>query len=419
MEALRRDISVREARVWMRRHAVALWMVVGALLRIQTYLAGRSYWMDENSLAGNLKGVSPWTAPSPLIAAQLAPYGFLVVERLLGLIDGGSRWTLRLLPLIASLVSLPLFACVMRRALPRRAWVATASLFALSDSMIYFGSELKPYGLDATAALAIWALPADWSRSWRRAASIAALGAGLVWLSFPAAIMLVGVGVVEVAEALRRANRRRLTVAAGIGGVWAVSLAGSQWAASRLLDEPGTMQVFWNFAFPPAQAGLGAVVAWFGARWVNLFSNPMRFELPWLGGSASALVGAVLAGVGMVQMGQRRGVELARLMAPVVLAAGLAFLRIYPFHGRLIVWLVPALFLWVGSGLGWLMSHIPPGPLARQLILAVVLACPLWLVGVRLIEPEHRTYSPFGDLRPNPFLLDVIERHPFLNNERR
>ena len=58
-------------------------LVLGVVLRIVAYLWNREYWMDEGSLLGNIEGKAVFDFSDHLGGDQLAPLGFLIVERML------------------------------------------------------------------------------------------------------------------------------------------------------------------------------------------------------------------------------------------------------------------------------------------------------------------------------------------------
>ncbi len=83
---------------------------LGVLLRVGVYLSNRSFWMDEGSLFGNLKGKPILDFSRHLTGDQLAPFGFLIAERALLSVLGSSRYVARLVPLFCGIAALFLFA---------------------------------------------------------------------------------------------------------------------------------------------------------------------------------------------------------------------------------------------------------------------------------------------------------------------
>ena len=95
------------------------------------------------------------------------------------------------------------------------------------------------------------------------------------------------------------------------------------------------LQKYWQFAFPPADAGMSDTVRW-------LYSQLEPFAMK-PGGTARAAAFWISGGLGFAVASRR----LLGLTAGLVVASGfaLAALRIMPLYERLSLWFVPALYL--------------------------------------------------------------------------
>ncbi|HEX6657590.1 MAG TPA: hypothetical protein VF065_05885, partial [Ilumatobacter sp.] len=114
------------ALAWSRRNGekVAHWLVldaaqliwvvvaVGVVLRIARFLDNRSLWLDEAFLAINLTEKSFSELFGRLEFLQSAPVGFLLAQKSVITLLGDSEYSMRLIPLLASIASLILFAHV-------------------------------------------------------------------------------------------------------------------------------------------------------------------------------------------------------------------------------------------------------------------------------------------------------------------
>ena len=136
--------------------------------------------MDEASLWGNLAGKPIFDFSEPLTGDQLAPLGFLIAQRALMSVLGVSRYAARLLAArVRDRLALPVRTSGPPAIWPRRPALIALVLFAFSDDLIYYSSELKPYSLDLAIGLAVtlgWrSMP--WESRFRRAPSGGAGGA--------------------------------------------------------------------------------------------------------------------------------------------------------------------------------------------------------------------------------------------------
>src|ERR1700728_1907017 len=68
---------------WLKERSRAVIVGLGALLRLSDYLMNRGMWLDEGMLRGNIVGVPIFEFSAPLVSHQLAPFGFLILQRAL------------------------------------------------------------------------------------------------------------------------------------------------------------------------------------------------------------------------------------------------------------------------------------------------------------------------------------------------
>jgi hypothetical protein len=88
---------------WMRG-LLTLLVVVGLALRVWPYAANTSLFLDEILVASNITGLTlVELVTKPLALDQVAPGGFLFLEKLSVLVLGPSELALRLVPLLFSI----------------------------------------------------------------------------------------------------------------------------------------------------------------------------------------------------------------------------------------------------------------------------------------------------------------------------
>ena len=80
---------------------------IGVSLAIYQFIFNRSLWVDEVSLALNIINKDFIGLTKPLDYSQVAPIGFLFIERISILILGKNDLALRLFPLISFFISIP------------------------------------------------------------------------------------------------------------------------------------------------------------------------------------------------------------------------------------------------------------------------------------------------------------------------
>lgn len=399
---------LRQGRILLTARPVVTLVTVGVILRLVGYLGDRSLWLDEGSLRANIVGRSAGNLFQPMIGTQLAPLGFLASEVAISRWLGTEAMALRLLPLLGGIGALVGFVPLSRRVLtvPGPSSLIALAVFAVAGDLVYYSSELKPYSTDVAAAVAcaLAGLPMLTGRPSRRGLlGLLGLGVVVVWMSFPSAFVLGGIGLSGIGAALRRGDDKGAAALAGVSLAWLLSFGAAYLVARRLLGEEGdtTMRAFWNFGFPPWPPGTASEALWPLRRVLYLFANPLdahtrlaSWLTPWL-----ALPTAALGGLALVSMGRRNPALLVLLVAPLVLGLAAAYARLYPFHGRLVLFLAPALILLIGEGAGRVLSA-RPGRGTRALVLILLLAPPLSRYAYRFIQSEwDLTHNHVGDLR--------------------
>ena len=129
-------------------------VTVGVVLRLCDYAEFRPLYMDEKSLLENLVVLPVFDFRTTLTEYQLAPPGFLVLERLMVRLPWNNVLEARLFPLACGIASMILFRSAARRYLTPRAVPIATGLFAMADWLIYYSTELKQYSCDLALTLA-------------------------------------------------------------------------------------------------------------------------------------------------------------------------------------------------------------------------------------------------------------------------
>ena len=183
------------------------------VLRLTRYLLRFPLWEDEAMLSANLIDRGYRDLLQPLHYCQVVPtlflWGQLTIVKLLGF----NEYSLRLIPFLCGLVSLPLFRHVAGRLLQGAARVLAVGLFAVAYPMTRYAAEAKPYGCDLLIALAFLALTVEWLRrpdQTRWLWALAALVGPAVGYSFPAIFVAGGASLVIAWRLFTRGERERL-----------------------------------------------------------------------------------------------------------------------------------------------------------------------------------------------------------------
>ena len=400
---LRQPIDVRRAFARIARRTEFLIIVVGVGLRLFNYVQNRPYWLDEQSLASSLVGCPILSFAAPLANTQLVSPGFLAVERVVSTILGDSRPAMRLYPLVCGIASIFWFREVASRCLSARAALIALTLFTFSSDLIYYSTELKQYSGDVAIGLVCTsaALVASERLSASRAAFLLATAALAPWFSHPSAFMIAGLGATLAVGKLLEKRWKEATFVAAAGAVAGLSFLGSYVLSMMLLDSRPKMWAFWDFAFlrlPPRSRSDLSIL---GFQLSEALVNPldMIFSLMPV---ISAMFVSIMIGAGVVVLAGRKPATLAMIVLPILLTAFASGARRYPFHGRLLLFLVPSIDLLVAAGADALGRRTGRTFLARTLVV-LVLAQPILSAANLQFSPPVRSFNRYGDFHEAVF----------------
>ena len=331
--------------------AVALAIVaLGIVLRVWQYASNQTLWMDEIALSRNILALPLSDLLfRPLYFDQIAPRGFLLVEKVVTQLFGPSELSLRLFPLLVSLVGLLLFWRLAERLLDGLAVPFAMLAFAIGIPLVKYTAEVKQYGLDATVAVGMLLLALDLREresTTRRLWLYGLVGFAIVWFSQTAVLVLAGIGLAQAIEWLVSRDRRVFRALLITVPIWAAGCLLAVVAGLRSMT-PATktfMDEFWRDGFLPLPLQASVAASWFWNRWVQIFSDPWLLRYRW------APFFGVLALIGLIAIWRTRRPRALLLIGPLLIALVAAVAQQYPLRGRVGLYLIPILLLAVAAG---------------------------------------------------------------------
>jgi hypothetical protein len=382
-------------------------VALGVFLRIWDYLDFRQLYMDEVSLLKNLVG-RPVFEFKLLVDDQMAPPGFLVIERLLLRLPLSEMAAGRLFPLFCGVATVFLFRAVANRYLDRWAVPIAVALFAMADHLLYYSAEIKQYSCDLMLCLVTLLLAAPSPRdssSTRRSRALQFFGLVAPWFSFTVVFPLAVAGLHQIVTELQAKHWKQAARTCAICLAWAVSFAGCYLLSRSILSQRDFIWVWWNFAFLPLPPRSLGELSHLGETLANVFINPGSLISP-LPMPYTAALASLLWLYGFLSLGRRWPGGLLILAGPLGLALAASGLHLYPFHGRLLLYLVPSFVLLMAEGMAFIGRR-------RGWITTLLLAS-MFLYGEaaeifwqRTIQPRARTFDSHGDLKND--LLDYLD----------
>jgi hypothetical protein len=239
----------------------------------------------------------------------------------------------------------------------------------------------------------------------RRFMALGILGLIAPWFSFPVVFVLAGVGAhLIVTEAMRK-DYRRAGFAVGMSLLWLLSFGACFLLSRSILSKRDFIWVWWNFAFLPLPPRSMADVSLVAEAMANVFINPASVLTP-LSLPYTALLASVLALIGCVSLGRRWPGGLFVVISPLLLALAASALHQYPFHGRLLLYLVPTYLLLLAEGVA-AIGRTTGWPVTLVLACFLLYGEAAEITWYKAIQARSRTFDSHGDLKND--LLDYLE----------
>jgi hypothetical protein len=367
-------------------------LLVGFALRLRQYLVNRSLWLDEAMLANNIVGRDFAGLFRPLDNDQGAPVGFLLLQKSITLLFGDSEFALRLLPFLAGCLALVLMFLLVRRTSSAFASNLALALFAFSPALIYYSSEVKQYSSDVAIALALILLFLKLDRAEfnkKEVAILALIGALAIWFSHPALFVIAALGLALFIPAVRKNDKRRILSLLLVALAWCLSLSALYLVNLRQLSTHQFFLDFWREGFIPRDA---SAFAWLVNSLRAPFTDLLGLQLPHLFSGLLFLWGMI----GLTRRLPRFGLFLLLILFLTLLAS---FLTLYPFAGRMILFLAPIFLLCLAEGVDdliGLMKSVSSQPviewIIRLAVAAALLFGPARLAAENFTAPKMREH---------------------------
>jgi hypothetical protein len=329
---------------------MVLLIVLGIAFRGWAYFSNVSLWLDELLVSRNILGLPlSHLLTKPLLLDQVAPRGFLLVEKLAVDTLGRNELALRFFPFLCSVVSVLLFHRLASRALGGWEPAFALALFSIGIPFIQYGVEVKQYIFDATAAMLFLDLALalrDPGTTTKRLVLTGLAAFVIIWFSQASVVVMGGIGAALATEWLIDRDGRAARALLITIPLWAIASFVAVAAGLRSMT-PSTrefMDDFWGTGFMPLPFTLTGTLRWLWAQSLSLFTDPtlLRYPLPLL------FVALSLLGIASLWR-TRRDVALV-LLGPFALAVLAAAAHQYPLRGRLMFYLAPGVLVAIAAG---------------------------------------------------------------------
>jgi hypothetical protein len=369
-------------------------LALGLLFRLLHYLSNHSLWLDEAMFARNILDRGPLDLLRPLSDHQTAP----VVVRLLidtaTVLFGPDELALRLVPFLASLVSVFLCLFIGQTCLEKRFLVVFMAMVSFSYPLVYYAQQVKPYAIDVAVALtliyAVLRLRVSANVTPARVAVLGVSGSMAIGLSHTAIFVLAGIGVSLLVISIPTHDRRFLAGLVGIFVLWMFTFSIYYWLFLRSLNSDTFLHTFFTDGFLPVPTSLDALQVWGGT--MQSFLQYIGYPLPW-----TIFIAALLT-VSVADALSNRRLDICIVLVTIVVTLVASTMHLYPLvsartthfamsYGRMSLFLVPLLYLLMVRGLQTLAEK---RRLCIGLLLSSVLLVPSLSSALLLSTPMVR-----------------------------
>lgn len=378
------------------------WIIIisGIVNRLIQYIYNRSLWADEAVLALNIVNRSYLELTQPLDYDQVAPIGFLWVEKFLVNFLGDNEYSLRLFPLVAGIVSLFIFAIIARRYLDNLGSVIAILLFSTISSLVYYSTEVKQYSTDILITLLLCYLLAPYKRKkFTTSQTIikSILVAICLWFSHPAIFILVAMGLVELVTTIsdkdpKYLKERIIIYASGLSSFCLFYFGFLNQASNNQ-----TLFNSWEDAFPNHPLN----IIWYLDALGKFFYKPLGFEYYQFSGWEINLdvIAIALFLLGCFSYLHRNKIILYTLLFPLLSTLAAAGLNLYPFRNRVVLFLAPFFIIAIAEGASWIFTR------KLHRLIAIFLAC---IITITIAAPALESSITFFQPKQKEEIKEVL-----------
>jgi len=355
-------------------------ILIGAFLAIYQFMFNRSLWIDEASLALNIINKDFLELTKPLDYNQVAPVGFLFIERVSILIFGKNELALRIFPLISFLTSIYLFYLLSNDLVKNKIITLLAtSIFSITLLLLRYSSEVKQYSIDVLIAIVI--LYFCFRLQFNRNKSIflyGIIGGITIWFSNISIIILFTTGVYLLYfEAYKHKHYKILFPVL----FWVVSFIVYYYLFIN--NHPHTeFQVNWwnrQHAFLPLNPFSKYFYLFLLRANKTIYNLLFDFGHFWFIPLIISLSSIVFL------LKQKKYIILYFCLTPIIVHLLLSSLKLYPFYTRVLLYITPLVILILSIGLYYIVEFIN----------AKIIRLPYFLLIVPVIIMFYPIYQSF------------------------
>ena len=321
-------------------------IALGVIAALVDLMHNRSLWLDEAMLSLNIVNKPYSGLLSPLDMNQVAPIGFLYVEKLMASIFGNQDWSLKIFPFISYILSVPLLYVLSFKIFhSSKISLLACALFATNIFIIRYGSEVKQYSTDIFVMLLIlnFSFNYDGKQSKNYFYSSALIGSLAIWFSNIAVIGLCVIGLYYIYTRIFYKKHTDNIIFIPIA-FWLLSFAVYYYSFIYNHPTKAFMVEYWSFrnAFLPQNILSKEFYLFLFAKMKMIFPFLLGFKYNWIFSFSFFIIG-------LFSFSKPKN-PLYLLLAPIFIHLLLSCFQLYPFDKRTVLYLIPTLLIFISAG---------------------------------------------------------------------
>ncbi len=347
-------------------------IAVGIFLRFSHYLANRSFWLDEAWVALDLNHRSLLEIFTSENYIKPVPIGFALMCKMFRQLLGNYEYAFRLFPFLSAIVSLFLYYAFLKRVVSSLTVLLALGLFALCESLIYYAAELKYYSSDVMVTLLLFLLTVIFEQRGMKdfhMLILAIAGSLALWISHVAVFIFAAIAVTFGFLYWSRKKPKQLYKFLLIQSLWLVNFIIMYLVTFSKIESYHGLKKMWDVGFWPSPLWSLESAAWLKNALLGLLKDPAGLQFP--------LLGAFLFVLGFFHFLKTRCDRCLMLAIPILLVLVASVFRKYPFSGRVLVFLVPIVLLFIAEGITFIIEKKRKDYILAMLLVVLVFFYPI------------------------------------------
>ncbi|MFZ1043290.1 MAG: glycosyltransferase family 39 protein [Anaerolineales bacterium] len=363
-------------------------IMLGILLIVRAYVANRPLWGDETSLIADILSNSFAGLTKPFENEEVAPTGFLFLQKSIALLFGNKDFVFKIIPCAAGITGILFMYKVAKQYLKKgTAYLFALGLFIVSGNLIWYATEAKQYSSDVAVALVLLWIGykcTEESANSRTFKILAFVGILAQWFSYPAIFILSAIGIGLGLSFLLAKDWKKLFWLGLALVLSIINFAFIYFFFLRSRSSGSYLLSSWQQYFMPMPPWQNP--AWFYQMLLLWINNPMGFS--------NVPLTIILLTVGCVSMFLRKWQLAIYLVFPCFITLLASGFQKYPFANRLLLFTLPLAYILIAEGLERIrlvLHTLPWIKINSQIANTCYLFLAVWL----MITPASGAFQEF------------------------